>query len=101
MSVIVELSIFPMDKGESLSPYVTRAVEVIQKSGLPYVFGPMSTSIEGEWDEVLAVVDACYKTLEPDCHRILVHFRADCRKGRHQGLKEKIESVQAKMKIGD
>lgn len=97
MSVIVELSIFPMDKGESLSPYVARAVEVIEQSGLAYVFGPMSTSIEGEWDEVMAVVDACYKALEPDCHRILVHFRADCRKGRKQGLKAKVESVQAKM----
>jgi uncharacterized protein YqgV (UPF0045/DUF77 family) len=36
MSVIVEFSIFPMDKGESLSAYVARALKIIQDSGLPY-----------------------------------------------------------------
>ena len=36
MSVIVEFSIFPLDKGESLSPYVARALNKIQESGLPY-----------------------------------------------------------------
>ncbi len=36
MSVIVELSIFPMDKGSSLSPYVSRAVRIVKESGLPY-----------------------------------------------------------------
>jgi hypothetical protein len=36
MSVIIEFSIFPMDKGESLSPYVARALKMIQDSGLPY-----------------------------------------------------------------
>jgi hypothetical protein len=36
MSVIVEFSIFPMDKGESLSPYVARAFNLIQESGLSY-----------------------------------------------------------------
>ena len=34
MSVIVEFSIFPIDKGESLSPYVARALKIIQDSGL-------------------------------------------------------------------
>ena len=47
MSVIVELSIFPMDKGVSVSPYVARAIRIIENSGLSYELNPMGTSIEG------------------------------------------------------
>jgi uncharacterized protein YqgV (UPF0045/DUF77 family) len=36
MSVIVEFSIFPMDKGESLSKEVARVLQIIKDSGLPY-----------------------------------------------------------------
>ncbi len=35
MSVIINFSIFPLDKGESLSNYVARAIKIIDESGLP------------------------------------------------------------------
>ena len=54
--VLLELAIFPNDKGTSLSPYVARCVDIIDKSGLAYQFSAMSTTIEGDWDEVMKVV---------------------------------------------
>lgn len=97
MSVIIDLSIFPMDKsGTSLSPYVARVLEVIKSSGLPYVLGPMGTSIEGEWDEVMAVVTACYNELEQESDRIYVAVKADCRKNRTNGMRLKVQSVLEK-----
>lgn len=100
MSVIIDLSIFPMDKnGQSLSPYVARVINTIKASGLAYELGSMGTSIEGEWDEVMQVVDACYKELERDCDRIYVNVKADSRKGRTNGMVGKIASVREK--IGD
>ena len=97
MSVIIDFSIFPMDKGESLSPYVARAIKIVKNSGLPYKFGPMSTSIEGEWDEVLAVVNRCFKELEKDCGRINVNLKADYRKGPAGRMQGKIQSVESKL----
>ena len=38
----------PLDKGESLSQYVARSLDIIDKSGLPYQLTPMGTIIEGE-----------------------------------------------------
>lgn len=64
MSVIINLSIFPIDKGESVGSYVARAIKIIKESGLEYNFGPMSTSIEGEWDEVMGVVNRCFQDLK-------------------------------------
>ncbi|THB70544.1 MAG: thiamine-binding protein [Desulfovibrio sp.] len=101
MSVIIDMSIYPMDKGEHLSPYVARAVKIIEQSGLDYVFGPMSTAIEGEWDEVMAVVDQCMRELSKDCDRVLLALRADNRKGRTKGLSDKITSVREHMEGND
>lgn len=97
MSVIIDFSIFPMDKGESLSPYVARAINIIKNSGLPYKFGPMSTSIEGEWDEAMAVVNRCFQELLKDCGRINLNLRADYRKGPSGRMEGKIRSVESKL----
>jgi uncharacterized protein YqgV (UPF0045/DUF77 family) len=45
MSVIVDFSIFPLGKEESVSKYASRAVKIIKDSGLPHHIGPMGTSI--------------------------------------------------------
>ena len=34
MSTIIEFTIVPMDKGASISPYVARALTIIEASGL-------------------------------------------------------------------
>ncbi|SDB58386.1 uncharacterized protein, MTH1187 family [Desulfonatronum thiosulfatophilum] len=94
MNVLAELSIFPMDKGESLAPYVARAVTIIEQSGLAYQLGPMSTVIEGEWDQVLEVVSRCQNDLAKDCDRILVYLRLDCRRNRVDAMGAKVKSVQ-------
>ena len=98
MSTIVEFSIFPLDKGESLSPYVARALELIQDSGLPYELNPMGTCVEGEWREVMALVDRCFQALEKDCNRISLSLKADYRKGPAGRMKSKVVSVREKLK---
>ncbi len=97
MSVIVELSIFPMDKGVSVSPFVARAVSIIRQSGLPCELTPMGTCIEGEWAEVLAVVDACFRALAGDCDRVYMTMNADWRRDRRNGLAGKTASVEARI----
>jgi uncharacterized protein (TIGR00106 family) len=97
MSVIVDFSLFPLDKGESLSTYVARSINIIEASGLPYDFRAMGTSIEGEWDEVMAVVSRCFEAMRRDCQRISLSLKADYRKGPSGRLQRKIESVKEKL----
>lgn len=93
MSVIAELSLFPIGKEESLAPYAVRAIQVIRQSGLNHTVGPMGTCIEGEYDAVMAVVRDCYKALEADCPRIYMTLKVDARKGRENGLANKMTAV--------
>ena len=92
--LLAEVSIWPMDKGESVGPYVARCLDVIDRSGLPYKLGPLGTTIEGEWAAVMAVVQRCYEALEPDCNRIACTIKMDFRKGRSGRLESKVASVE-------
>lgn len=97
MSVLVDLSIFPLDKGDSLSAHVARALKIIRDSGLPYEIGPMGTSLEGEWDQVMGVVNKCFQELKKDCDRVYMGLKIDYREGPSGRIESKVKSVQEKL----
>ena len=93
-SVLLEFSMYPIDKGESLSQYVSRSLEIIDDSGLDYRLNPMGTVIEGTWDEVFGVVRKCYERMSQDCDRIACSIKVDYRKGKTGRLDSKIRKVE-------
>ncbi len=97
MSLLIDFSIFPMDKGESVSGYVSKALKIIQQSGLPYKLGPMGTTIEGEWESIMAVVKACFDEITKDSHRVYFTLKADYRRGSSGRLESKVRSVETKL----
>ena len=84
--VLLEFAMNPPDRGDGLSAYVARILDVIDKSGVPYQLTPMGTILEGSFDEVMAVVRDCFRALEPDC-----------RAGPESRLKSKIEAVEQQL----
>jgi uncharacterized protein (TIGR00106 family) len=97
MSVLIDFSIFPVDKGTSVSPYVARAVAIIKASGLSYSLGPMGTCIEGPWPAVMGVVHRCFENLQTDCERIYFTIKADYRKDAANCLQGKVRAVESKL----
>lgn len=98
MSVLISMSIFPLDKGESVGEYAARAVKVIHESGFPYKVSPMETVIETESvEEALEIINKCFKALEGDCNRIICHIRIDYRKGKSGRIESKVKSVEEKL----
>lgn len=93
-NVLMEFSMTPLDKGESVSQYVSRSLDIIDKSGLEYKLNPMGTVVEGDWNEVLQVLTQCYEKMSTDCNRISVSIKMDYRKNKKNRLKTKIESIQ-------
>jgi len=95
--VLLEFSMSPIDKGESVGKYVARSLEIIDKSGLDYRLNPMGTVLEGEWDQVFGVVRSCFERMSQDCNRITATIKIDYRKG-HQGrLTGKVASVEKQL----
>lgn len=98
MSVLVEFAMFPTDKGESVSDYVSRILKVIDEAGHPYTLTAMGTIIEVEkLDDAMKIVKKAYKQLERDCTRVYSTIKLDIRKGRSGRLKQKIASVEKKV----
>lgn len=95
--LLAEFSIWPMDKGESVSAYVARCVDIIDKSGLPYKLGPLGTCIEGEWGAVMAVIQKCQEELSKDSNRISCVCKMDWRRGHSGRLEGKVRSVEEKL----
>lgn len=98
MSVLLEFSMFPTDKGESVSEYVSRIIDKIDRSGVSYTLTPMGTVVEcADMDEALRVIKESYECLSDDCSRIYSSLKFDIRKGKEGRLKGKIASVEKRL----
>jgi uncharacterized protein (TIGR00106 family) len=97
MSVLLEFSMSPLDKGESVGKYVARSLKIIDASGIPYRLNPMGTVLEGSWDEVMGVVKRCYAAMSKDCRRVSCSIKIDARRGREGRLESKVKSVEKRL----
>jgi uncharacterized protein (TIGR00106 family) len=96
--VLLEFSMSPLGKGESVGKYVARSLDIIDKSGVNYRLNPMGTVLEGEWDDVLRVVTRCFQRMKRDCRRISCAIKIDYRKGHSGRLSSKVASVERRLK---
>jgi uncharacterized protein (TIGR00106 family) len=94
MSTLLEFSMAPIGRGESIGQYVAKCVEIIDESGLPYRLNAMGTVIEGEWSEVFGVVRKCYERMSIDCDRITCTIKVDWRRGYADRIASKVASVE-------
>jgi uncharacterized protein (TIGR00106 family) len=95
--VVLDFSIFPLDKGASVSPYVARSLDIVDRSGIEYRCHAMGTLLEGDLDSLLGVVKQCFEALAVDCDRIECSIKLDYRKGRSGRLDGKVASVEQRL----
>lgn len=95
--VLLEFSMSPLGKGESVGEYVARSLEIIDASGVDYQLNAMGTILEGDWNEVFGVVQKCYEAMSRDCNRISCTIKVDARKGASGRLDSKVMSVEKRL----
>ena len=94
--MIVAFSIAPAvtDEDGGVAEAVAEAIRVVRESGLPHETNAMFTNLEGEWDEVMAVVKRAVDVLTARSPRVSLVLKADIRPGRTGQLTAKVERVQ-------
>jgi len=97
MSMLLEFSMSPLGKGESVGEYVAGSLEVIDRSGVPYRLNPMGTVLEGEWDEVMNVVRECLERMTQQCDRVTCTMKFDWRRGATGRLTAKVDSLEQRL----
>ncbi|CAN5564589.1 MTH1187 family thiamine-binding protein [soil metagenome] len=100
--MIVAISISPSggDDTGGVSAAVAEAVRVIRASGLPCETNAMFTNIEGEWDEVMAVVKQAVDVVAASSPRVGLVLKADIRPGYVGQLATKVEHLEDRLSPG-
>ena len=94
--MLVEFTVFPVGKGVSLSGDVAKAIAIVVQSGLPYKVTEMGTFIEGEWEEVFAVIRKCHAALLRESGRVITTVKVDDRKGCATALQTRLAALEEK-----
>ena len=93
--MLTAFSITPLGAGDSVSGAVADAVRLVRESGLPNETNAMFTNVEGDWDEVMALVKACVMKVAESAPRVSVVMKIDHRPGVQDALRSKVASVEA------
>lgn len=95
--MLVAFSVAPAvaDETGSVAAAVARAIAVVRDSGLPNRTSSMFTEIEGEWDEVMAVVKAACDAVAEVSPRVGLVLKADIRAGYAGQLTAKVDRIEA------
>ncbi len=94
--MLVAFSVAPAVAHEdgSVSEAVAAAVRVVRESGLPNRTGSMFTELEGEWDEIMAVVKQAVEVVAAVSPRVGLVLKADIRPGYDGQLTAKVERIE-------
>ncbi|MCT7368297.1 MTH1187 family thiamine-binding protein [Mycolicibacterium llatzerense] len=97
--MIVAFSVSPMggDEAGGVGAAVAAAVRVVRESGLPNETNAMFTNIEGEWDEVMAVVKRAVEAVAAVSPRVSLVLKADIRPGYTGQLTAKVQRIESEL----
>ena len=94
--MLIAFSISPgtSDETGGVSEAVAAAIRVVRESGLPNETNAMFTNIEGEWDEVMAVVKQAVDVVAASSPRVSLVLKADIRPGHTGQLTAKVQRIE-------
>jgi uncharacterized protein (TIGR00106 family) len=95
--MLVAFSVSPLGGDDSVGDLVAEAVRVVRASGLPNRTDSMFTTIEGEWDEVLAVVKQAVDVVAAGAPRVSLVLKADIRAGITGALTAKVQRIEDRL----
>jgi uncharacterized protein (TIGR00106 family) len=98
--MLLAFSITPLGVGDSVSDSVADAVRIVRDSGLPNETNAMFTNVEGDWEEVMAVLKACVDKVAETAPRVSIVAKIDHRPGHEGALTAKVEAVEAHLRDG-
>ncbi|MFI7193413.1 MTH1187 family thiamine-binding protein [Nocardia nova] len=92
--MIAAFSVTPLGTGADVGRAVAEAVRIVRASGLPNETNAMFTTLEGEWDEVMAVIKHASDAVLAVAPRCSLVIKADIRPGVTGALTSKVETVE-------
>jgi uncharacterized protein (TIGR00106 family) len=92
--MLISFSVTPLGVGEDVGEIVAEAVRVVRASGLPNHTDAMFTTLEGDWDEAMAVVKQAVDAVAARAPRVSLVLKADLRPGVSDAITAKVETIE-------
>jgi uncharacterized protein (TIGR00106 family) len=92
--MLIELSIRPLGRGTHLSKDLAEILKIIDDSNVRYCLTPFGTCLEGEWDEVMAIVKRCHSQARSVSKHVLTTIRIEDEDGVNDKLIANVASVE-------
>ncbi|MBN2828996.1 MAG: MTH1187 family thiamine-binding protein [Candidatus Cloacimonetes bacterium] len=98
-NVICDIVVVTYDIGPSLSPFVAEVCKIIKDDpNIKHMLTPMGSIVEGNFDDVMSLVDRIFKAVAPERERIGITVKMDYRRSKKDRIHGKVASVEEKMK---
>src|ERR1700747_1637159 len=95
--MLCAFSITPLGAGDSVGAAVAEVVRLVRASGLPNETNAMFTNVEGEWDEVMALVRDGTRKVAESAPRVSLVIKIDYRPSVTDGLTSKVAAVEERL----
>ncbi|MDP4200527.1 MAG: MTH1187 family thiamine-binding protein [Bacteroidota bacterium] len=92
--MLVDYTLVPLGSGTHLSSHISKIVDIIDASGLPYRLTPSGTCIEGEWDDIMNVLRDCQDEARKRSSHIMSFIQIEDEVGEHSKLTRNIASIE-------
>lgn len=96
--MLAEFNMIPVGSGESMGEHIASVLRIVEESGLPYRANAMATIVEGEWDEISALIRRCNDEVLKKAPRVFTSIQLDIRPAKpNDRLAEKLRSVEKRL----
>jgi uncharacterized protein (TIGR00106 family) len=94
--IIAQLSIAPLGKGTSVSPYVKIVIETLKKEHIKYQTNAMATIIETNDIATLfhVIQKAHHAVIAAGAERVITEVKIDDRRDKEATMKSKLDSLK-------
>jgi len=92
--MVASFSVIPLGVGEELKEHIAAVLQIVADSGIPYKLGAMQTTLEGDREEVMALIMRCHAYLTEHAPRVVTHIAIDDRRGATGRLEGKVWDVE-------
>jgi len=96
--MLAEFSVIPIGTGNSsIGDQLAKVLKIVDESGLPYKINPMSTVVEGGWNDIMRLIKKCHDVVMKSGERVYTTISIDDRKGKPNRIDEKVKSIERRI----
>src|SRR5262245_31711955 len=95
--MLVEFRIIPLGRDPHISEEIAEALRVLDEAGLRYRLLPSATCVEGEWDEVMPVIQRCHARMRELAPHVITTINIEDDEDEGSKLERNVASVEEKL----